>query len=172
MNSIAKFQDQEVVPSLARFNDAEGGPDSIEQSLFMSILRQWRIILIIFLVVTIIGMPAVWFTVKPSYQAVAAIRITPVIPSILFGGENAVPMYKNFMYTQADLMTSNNVLQRVADELVDKDPVFFEDKDGVVEKITNGFKKPGTVEPVAALRGLLNSGAIVVAPESNTELIK
>ncbi len=172
MNTIEKYQGQQVVQSLAHFEGTDNSPNAANTNLVALVLRRWRIVLLTFLLVSAVGIPAVWLTVKPSYQAIAAIRIIPVIPSILFGGENAIPMYKNFMYTQADLITSNNVLQRVADDLVDKDPMFFKKPDRTITRLTSKFNYQRPADPVAGLRGLLNSGNLSVAPESNTELIK
>jgi len=172
MNAIEKYQGQQVVPSLAHFEDVSNSSNAANASLIVLLLRRWRIVLLTFFIISAVGIPTVWLTVKPSYQAIAAIRITPVIPSILFGGENAIPMYKNFMYTQADLITSNNVLQRVADDLVDKDPMFFKKPDSIITKLTGRFSHQYPADPVAILRGLLNSTNLSVTPESNTELIK
>ena len=172
MSAIEKYQGQGVVQSLADFEGAGNSPNATNTNLVALVFRRWRIVLLTFLVLSAIGLPAVWLMVKPSYQAIAAIRITPVIPSILFGGDNTIPMYKNFMYTQADLITSNNVLQRVADELVDNDPMFFKKPDSAIAKLVTRFKHRRAADPVTALRGLLNSGNLNVSPESNTELIK
>lgn len=172
MNDMEKYQDQQVVQNLVRFERPTDGENGSSASLVLPILRRWRIVLLTFLLVCAVGIPAVWLTVKPFYQATAAIRVTPVIPSILFGGENAIPMYKSFMYTQADLITSNKVLQRVADDLTDKEPMLFKKPDSSAGILKNRFTSERPVDPVAALRGMLNSGSLRVAPESNTELIK
>jgi succinoglycan biosynthesis transport protein ExoP len=172
MNDMEKYQDQQVVQNLIRFEQPTDGENSSNASLVLPILRRWRIVLLTFLLVCVVGIPVVWLTVKPFYEATAAIRVIPVIPSILFGGENAIPMYKSFMYTQADLITSNKVLQRVADDLVDKEPMLFKEPDSFVGIPKSRFTSERPADPVAALRGMLSSGSLRVAPESNTELIK
>jgi len=172
MNAIERYQDQQVVQNPVRFEQPADEQNNSNASLVLPVLRRWRIVLLTFLLVCAVGIPVVWLTVKPFYQATAAIRITPVIPSILFSGENAIPMYKSFMYTQADLFTSDKVLQRVADDLVDKEPMLFKKPDSSMGTPKSGFTDERPVDTMAALRGILNSGSLRVAPESNTELIK
>jgi len=65
-------------------------------------------------------------------------------------------MYKNFVNTQVDLIKSDQVLQRVADDLVDRKLGFLE----------------GTAEPVARLRDALIDGDITVTADAKSELIK
>ena len=159
MSSIEKYHEQRLARDITNF-EVSGGPGSDSSpNLILPILRRWYIVLITFLIICAIGIPAVWFLIKPAYAAVAAIRVAPVIPSILFkdsDSEGVIPMYRNFVNTQADLIKSDQVLQRVADDLVDRKSGFFE----------------GTAEPVARLRDALIDGDITVATDRNSELIK
>jgi uncharacterized protein involved in exopolysaccharide biosynthesis len=119
-----------------------------------------------------LGLPAIWFTVDSLFQTTAAIRVAPVISSILFGSEEGLPMYKNFMYTQADLMASDKVLQRVADDLIDKKLTFFKEPDNATALLRRKFFGPKPNDPISTLKNALNSQTLTIIPEQNTELIK
>jgi capsular exopolysaccharide synthesis family protein len=157
MNMIEKYHSQQlvqrIVPLEASDTEANSSPN-----LIVPILRRWYIVLITFLVICAIGIPAVWLLIKPAYAVTAAIRVAPIISSILFSdkdSEGVVPMYQNFMNTQADLIKSDQVLQRVADDLVGKKLKFFE----------------SDTNPVAKLRNALIDGDITVVPGQKSELI-
>jgi capsular exopolysaccharide synthesis family protein len=159
MNMIEKHQSQQLLQDITPFEVSdEPGADS-PPSLIKPILKRWYIVLITFLVICAIGIPAVWLLIKPMQAATAAIRVAPIIQSILFRdkySEGVIPMYTNFVNTQADLIKSDQVLQRVADDLMDKKLVFFKD----------------ATNPVIKLREALISEDITVAPDRNSELIK
>jgi succinoglycan biosynthesis transport protein ExoP len=175
MDKLEKYQSQQVVQSLAHFEGAAGFDDDSSPSLVTPIIRRWRIVLLTFLLMCSIGIPAVWFLIKPSYQATAAIRIAPVIPSILFGdrdSDSVIPMYDNFKNTQAEMIKSERVLQRVADDLADKNLAFF-GKVNDAEQVPKD-NRLGTegLDSLDVLRKALNSGILNVTPESRSELIK
>lgn len=172
MDTIQEYDKEPAAKSITHFNDTGGVENTSNSSLLLPILRRWRIVLVVFLLVCAVGIPVIWLIVKPFYCATAAIRVTPVISSILFSGDNSIPMYKNFMYTQADLITSDKVLQRVADDLIDKNPDFFKKSHSTAGKPKNKHTSKKHVNPIVALRGELNRGNLRVLPEKNTELIK
>jgi len=156
MDTIEKYQPQQLPHG---FTVSAGPEKDSHVSLISPILRRWYIVLITFLVICAIGIPSVWFLIKPAYIATAAIRVAPIIPSILFSdkdSEGVIPMYANFVNTQADLVKSDQVLQRVADDLVDKKLVLFKD----------------VANPVAELRQALIDNNITVDTDRHSELIK
>ena len=159
MNMIEKHQSQQLLQDITPLEvSVEPGADS-HPSLIKPILRRWYIVLITFLVICAIGVPAIWLLIKPMQAATAAIRVAPIISSILFSdkdSEGVIPMYTNFVNTQADLIISDQVLQRVADDLVDKNLRFFKN----------------AANPVVKLRKALMNEDITVATERNSELIK
>jgi len=144
-------------------------------NLIAPILKQWRIVLITFLSICAVGILAIWLFGGSAYESTAAIRIAPIIPSILFGDRNSegvIPMYDNFKNTQADLITSEQVLQRVADDLSDKHLEFFE-KSGNIRIGLKG-KLIGKQNPAltTAIKELVIKGDLYVTPEHRSELIK
>jgi len=175
MENISKYQDQQVVQNLARFEGPVGIEDDRNPTVAVPILRRWRIVLLTFLLMCAIGIPGVWHLAQPVYQATAAIRVAPIIPSILFSdsdSEGVIPMYNNFKNTQADLIASDKVLQRVADELVDKDLKFFERTNNALDALRNRSHTEPPPDPVIILRAAVTSGTLSVNPERNSELIK
>ena len=171
---IQKYQEQQLVQQLISPEATAADQVDSSPSLIVPIIRRWYVVLITFLLVCGIGIPAVWFLVKPLSEATAAIRVAPVIQSILFSdkdSEGVIPMYKNFMNTHADLIVSEQVLQRTADDLVDKNLAFFK-KPGTTERLKNKLIGQDDVEPVALLKQALTDGDISVVPGRESELIK
>ena len=158
MNMMEKHPDQQSVQRIVPLEASAASQADSSPSLIKPILRRWYIVLLTFLVICAIGIPVVWFLIKPTYAATAAIRVAPIIPSILFSdkdSEGVIPMYQNYMNTQATLIKSDQVLQRVADDLVDKKLKFFE----------------SDANPVAKLRKALIDEDITVLPGRRSELI-
>ena len=144
-------------------------------NLIAPILKQWRIVLITFLSICAVGIPAIWLFGGSAYESTAAIRIAPIIPSILFGdrySEGVIPMYDNFKNTQADLITSEQVLQRVADDLSDKHLAFFEKSGNVRIGLKGKLIDKQNPVLIAAVKELLIKGDLYVTPEHKSELIK
>ena len=115
--------------------------------------------LIISLIISAVVVPTIWLAGKTNYETEGAIRVTPVVSRILFRDPEAdrpMPNYEHFVNTQASLMTSNNVLNRVADDLSDKDLDFFKDVD----------------DYAVALKLAIIKSNITILPVNRTELVK
>lgn len=171
---IQKYQEQQLVQQLISPEAAAADRVDSSPSLVMPIIRRWYVVLITFLLMCGIGIPAVWFLVKPLSEATAAIRVAPIIQSILFNdkdSEGVIPMYKNFINTQADLIVSEQVFQRAVDDLVDKNLAFFK-KPGTAEMLKNKLIGQEDVGPVALLKQALTDGDLSVVPGRDSELIK
>ncbi len=126
---------------------------------FVPILRRWPIICATTLIISIFAIPSVWLLMRRAYDTEGAVRVMPIVSRILFSDpdtDRPMPNYENFMNTQAALITSNKVLNRVADELKGKDIDLFRNKSDLV----------------VALKLAINFGKIKVAPARHTELIK
>ncbi len=175
MENIKKYQQHQVVQDVVRFDGPVRIEDDHNPSLVVPILRRWRIIILTFLLLCAIGLPYVWLLIQPVYQATAAIRIAPVIPSILFrdmDSDGVIPMYNNFKNTQADLITSDKVLQRVADDLVDKNLKFFERTKNTFDMLMNNNDSLPPPDHIAVLRSVVNSETLSIKAERDSELIK
>ncbi len=159
MNMIEKHHNPQPVNDITYLRASVEPQVDSSPSLIMPIIRRWHIILTTFLVMCVIGIPVIWLFLEPKQAVTAAIRVAPVISSILFSdreSEGVLPMYRNFMNTQADLIKSDQVLQRVVDGLTDKKLKFFEN----------------TPDPVAQLKNAFVAGTISIIPDRDSELIK
>jgi len=172
MNEILKYNKNDLVNNIVDFQTGSNNQNDSFSNLIKPVLRRWRIVLLIFLFICLIGTPLVWLSVKPISQVTAAIRVAPVISSILFEGNEGIPMYKNFMHTQAELMTSDKILQRVADDLVDRDLKFFLQPINIIDKVSRKLSTKNSIDHVKVLRAVLTNEILSITPEHNTELIK
>ena len=178
MNDLEKYHDNDRVieQKVVSFEPPPepGGQDT--SNLIKGILRRWHIVLLIFFIMCAVGIPAIWFLIKPLYTVTGAIRIAPIIENIITGeaDRGEVSNYQSFMYTQAEMITSSNVVQRVADDLMDKNLSFFKDPPTpLVTKISQKLKNIKTnLEPAAILKRAISDGFITVAPGRRTELMK
>ena len=141
-----------------------------------SIRHHWGILLLSFLLICGVGIPAIWFLIEPLYTVTGAIRVAPVFENIVTGETDSggISKYQSFMNTQAEMITSSNVMQRVADDLIDKNFSFFKDPPTpLVTKISQKLKNIRiNPEPAAILKQAISAGIIAAAPAPDTELLK
>jgi capsular exopolysaccharide synthesis family protein len=175
METIERYYDQPQIVTKPNYYPVDGGTTDAGDTLIISIMHRWRTALVSFCAICALGIPVVWLVVRPAYQATAAIRVAPVIPSILFSDKNSdgvLPMYKNFVNTQADLIISDKILQRVADDLIDKNLAFFKHTNSKGASLKNALSGRHNIDPILLLRQSLEGGLIKVTPEQDSELIK
>jgi capsular polysaccharide biosynthesis protein len=172
---IEKQYDQPLLQDMAYVGDQAAAETSSMSNLIGSVYRRWYIVVITSVIISTVGVPLIWFSQKPQYETTAAIRVAPIITSILFSdrySEGVIPMYDNFKNTQAELIKSEQVMQRVADELADKNLKLLSDSgsmtSGLKEQLT-GKQNPSLI---AAIKNLANSGGLQVVSQRNSELIK
>jgi succinoglycan biosynthesis transport protein ExoP len=177
MNELDDYQNpfagQEIVGmQIPPEQNQEGASD-----MLAGIFRRWYIVLLIFLILCGIGLPAIWTVVKPVYSVTGAIRIAPILADILSGEQDrgTISNYESFNNTQAEKITSNTVVQRVADDLVDKNLSFF--KDEPTDLVSRWKRKllgtPARLDPAMKLKkAIVDDGIIRVAADRRNELIK
>jgi len=168
MIDLVKHQSQQLQNDYTHFEGLPEPHDQHSPDFVRGILRRWYIVLITFLLICGTAIPGGWMLIKPKYKAIAAIRVAPIIPSILFSdtdSDRVIPMYQNFMNTQADLIASDQVLQRVADSLAGKKIMLFEKHDLF-------SKQKKQINPTEALKQTILNGTIAIEPARRTELIK
>jgi uncharacterized protein involved in exopolysaccharide biosynthesis len=144
--------------------------------LVKGVLRRWYIVLLVFVVMCGLGVPAIWLLIEPLYNVTGAIRVAPIIPNILTGEaeQGVISNYESFVYTQARLITSKKVVQWVADTLADKNLSFFQKEPvGFVAKLKRQLKgAEANREPANVLKDAIQGGIITAAPARRTELIE
>ena len=190
MNDLEKYHDQVIGQELVSFETPPEAEGQSISNLIAGILHHWPLVLVTFVVICAIGIPAVWFLIELQYRATASIRVAPIIPNVLFSdkdSERVMPMYENFKTDQARLITADQrVLQRVADDLSDKGLKFFEKRgplpgkavglvkilrQAIGEKIIAIVLPEKAVDPIEVLRQAITKEIITVIPVGRSELI-
>ena len=177
MSELDKYQDLLVGQELVNVQIPPEQNQEGTSDLVTGILRRWYIVLLIFLIVCGLGLPVIWTMVKPVYSVTGAIRIAPILADILSGEQDRgeISNYESFNNTQAEKITSNAVIERVADDLVDKNLSFFKDEpSGFISKWKRKLLgKPKSLDAAEKLRdAIVDDGIIVVAADRRNELIK
>jgi len=176
MSNLEKYHGQVVEQRLANFEMRPESDNETTSNLVAGILRRWRIVLLTFLLLCFVGITAIWLLIKPLYTVTSAVKVAPILTNILSGEKDDYggrSVYDRFMYTQAEMVTSSRVIQRVADNLVDKDLSFFKSRvPDSLENLQRALKytkaKP---EPASILKAAILDGVITVAPAADSELI-
>jgi len=176
MSDLAKYHDHLIEQRPANFEMPPESDSHSTSDLIMGVLRRWYIVLLVFFVMCGIGIPTIWFSIEPLYSVMGTIRIAPAVKDLetdeLDRGE--IMNFDTFKNTEATLMTSSRVVQRVADNLADKNLVFFQGRPvSFVAKakkmLRNAKTKP---EPVSILKQSVTNGVINATADRGTELIK
>jgi len=149
MNEMEKYHAQSVqkYAHMAGFGSMEENSNS---SMIMSIVRYWYLVLITFILINAIAIPAIWFKVTSTYTTRGAIEVAPILTNILTGEDDrgGISNYQAFMNTQAQIMTSNRILQRVADDLKDKSVTLFDQSDLVGSLKNSLLYESLTIAPI------------------------
>jgi len=176
MNDLEKYHDQVIEQRPANFEMPPESGSQTTSGLVIGVLRRWYIVLLVFFVMCAIGIPAIWFSIEPLYEVTGAIRVAPILSNILTGetDRGEISNYQSFMNTQAEMITSNQVVQRVADDLVRKNLSFFENEaTGLIAKLKQTLKNPDTKpEPAGTLKRAVSGGVIKAVSDRRTELIR
>ena len=176
MNDLEKHYNQVTEQEVVTFQTPPEPDSESTSNLIAGILRRWYIVLVVFFVMCAVGLPAIWLLIEPAYTVTGAIKVAPILADILTDARDLgdISNYESFMNTQAEMITSSRVLERVADDLVDRNLSFFEtDATGLVSRLK---RKLGGVEtkpgPREILKRAIIGGAIIVGADRTTELIK
>ncbi len=114
MNELEKYNDQTVREDIVNL-EALPETGSEASRLITGILRRWYIVLIVLIVICGLGLPAVWLLKEPVQIVTGAIRIAPIMADILTDKRDPgqISNYEIFMNTQAEMLTSNQVIRMV-----------------------------------------------------------
>jgi succinoglycan biosynthesis transport protein ExoP len=175
MNSIEPSNDRQLIGGITPLSMPVMPEPETDVSLFVPILRRWYVVLLVFIVLSALTIPAVWLLRKPVYQVQGAIWVVPIQKNIITGeaDRGEIGRIDNFMNTQARIITSNQIVQWVADDLADKNLKFFEEfQANPIRKLKRGLRGAlASSEPAAILKEAVNERIISAAPERGTELI-
>jgi len=117
-----------------------------------------------------------WYLPKRVFEVEGALKIAPADMITLRGAEERGRMtaYQSFKNTQAEMITSTRVVQRVADDLAGKNLTFFEDyRAGLWARLRRKANGGGIMDgPAKVLKQAMRDGVIKAFAVANTELIK
>ena len=178
MNDLIKYHDndQMIEHNVVSFESQSEPYAETTSSLLQGVLRRWPVIFLTFVLICAVGIPTIWFLVEPLYTVTGAIRVAPIIQNVITGENESggISNYQSFMNTQAEIITSTPVVQRVADNLADKNLSFFTDgSTNPLRKLKQKMKR-ATVssDPAIVLKQAIADKVITVAPANRTELMK
>ncbi len=175
MNDLEKNNDQVVGQDIVNF---ETVPESTEESpqLVAGILRRWYIALLVFIVICGFGLSAIWILTEPVYEVTGQIRVAPILVDILTDTKDRgdISDYQSFMNTQAGLVASSRVIERVADNLKGRNLALFNNKStSLISKLKQRLNTTKIQpEPAWLLKQALINGVITVNAPRNSELIE
>lgn len=157
MDDITRYRPNEIeAAEYERDQEETKGPSMMD--LIKGIIRRWPIILLVFLLLVVPGVPAIFFMFQPTWETEGLIRVSPVQSAIVFEDKpgSAMGNYYSFMQTEAAVIKSNPVMNAAADKLQGKNLEFFS-KDRAI---------------VSTLKGAIGSGKIKVIVPNKMELIR
>jgi succinoglycan biosynthesis transport protein ExoP len=137
-------------------------PSSTE--LLASILRFKWTILVVFVLVAVPVVAAIWTQMVPKYQARAEVRVRPIIPRLVFPTEDngMIPLYGSFLNTQVSIIRGLTILQRVLDRKEIQETQWYKKpQQSLIERLRGN---PTT--PIERLNDTLS-----VRPRPRTEII-
>ncbi len=176
MNNLEKYFDHlmEQKPAVQQVSPEPSSANSPE--LIKGILRRWYIVFLVFFIMCTIGLPAIWLLIEPFNIVTGAIRVAPILTNVITGeaDHGEISNYQMFMQTQAEIMLSEPVLQRVADDLTNKNLSFFDNEsEDLATKLSQKLKSnEAKSDELTTLKRAISKGIIDLAPARQTELIK
>ncbi|MHC4533295.1 MAG: polysaccharide biosynthesis tyrosine autokinase [Planctomycetota bacterium] len=177
MNDLIRYHDNDQVieQNVVSFESQSEPYAENTSNIIQGILRRWHIVLMVFILICAIGIPAIWFLVEPLYTVTGKINVEPIIENILTGeGEKGgISNYQSYMNTKAILITNNHIVQRAADKLADKNLSFFKDEpNNPVAKIKQKLRiTRRNSNPAEMLKQAIFDEVITVVPANRNELI-
>ncbi len=121
-------------------------------------------LLLVLALLTVLAIAAIWTLKTPRYRAKAELRIRPIIPRLVFRTEDngAILLYESFVNTQASVMRSLIVLQRVLDQQEIRQTQWYKEPPKSIRQRLSG----NSYTPIERLRDALS-----VKPRRRTEII-
>ena len=164
-----------LAPAMPSYDVPVSEEEHASPNILKGLLRRWYVILLVFIGLTVIGVPAVFLLYEPAFVVTAFIHVAPAVIDPLTGESERgnIANYESFMRTQAMTITSTPVLNKVADELAERNLAYFNtNPKSIFERLTQKFidlDKPKDAFDV--LKKAVRVGAISVAPRRGTEYI-
>lgn len=177
MNNLEKYLDQVIEQKPIVYEPpAEVQEAPPTTNLMDSVRRRWPIVVGVTLMLCAAGLPAVWFLVDPFYVVQGMVQVIPQQRSVLTGElqPDEAANYGQYVNTQAVLlMTNEDGIQKVADDLAGRDLDFFSGRPRTrLEKLlARVLPKDANESPDAILRKAIASQKIYAGYLQNSELM-
>jgi succinoglycan biosynthesis transport protein ExoP len=150
----------------AQFMGTRGSMQAVPSvgDVIKSMLRFKWTILVVFVIIAVPAVAAIWTLLVPRYQAQAEVRVRPIIPYLVFRTEDSgmIPLYDSFVNTQVSIIRSTIVLQRVLDQPEIQETQWYKEPSKSIISKLFGTK----VTPLERLRNDLSA-----RPRPRTEII-
>jgi len=91
---------------------------AVHPSIWTALVRHKWLLMVTFVIVSGGLTAAAWLLLAPQYRATAEIRVRPIIPRLVYRTDDngMIPLYESFVNTQAAVVVSPTVLQRVLEQ--------------------------------------------------------
>ncbi len=176
MNNLDKYLDQVIEQRPVPYKpSAEEPPSEQKPNVLKAVLRRWYIVLVVTIVLSAVGVPAVWLLVEPLFVVQGTVRVAPGVQSILTGemrGSGGTA-YRDFVNTQVRMLTSGGVLQRIADDLHDRNLSVLrgEPQSRLEEWTAKLLPDTAPADPATVLKELVSREVITAGHIRTTELV-
>ncbi len=175
MNNLEKYLDQVIEQRPVVYEPPSETHEPPTTNFLASVWKRWYIVVVVTIAVCGLGLPLVWLLVEPVYLVQGAVHVAPTVPGILSDEPHRGSMgaYAEFVNTQATMLVSSPMLQRIADDLVRRNlSILSGGPQTRVQKLMARFRRTrGTVDSVAVLKGAVAGGTITAGHLRGTELI-
>lgn len=126
MEEFENTQDLPVLSDVIRYEEpVVEEPQASPSEMMRPILRRWYIVLIVWVIVSAIGLTATYFVMGKKFDTYGSIRVSAQETPIMYETQTKLPPYKMFKNTQATLIGGDISLNRAADALRDRNLIFF-----------------------------------------------
>lgn len=176
MNNLEKYLDQVIEQRPVVYEPPSEPPqEAPTPNLFASVQKRWYIALLVFVLICAVALPAIWLLVEPYFIVQGAVNVAPSVPGILSdeapGG--GIGAYGDFVNTQATLLTSGTMLERIADDLAGRGLSLFSGKpQNKLEEVIARFRPTrATGNPAAVLKNAISREVIRASHVRNTTLL-
>lgn len=147
----------EVVDYIDGQNAAQAQTEGIADILH-AVLRRWYIVLICAVFIGGGGAAAILFLMPNKFETQGSIHLSQIATPIMYETEGRLPPYDVFRNTQVAMIANDTVLNRVADEVKDKNLAFFTSDQNLVQTLRQMVTQD-------------SGNAVSVVPIKNTEII-
>lgn len=178
MNNLEKYLDQVIDQKPAAYEplvDERPPEESPPPNILGAVRKRWYLIPFCAILFGGLGVPAVWFLVKPTRVIQGAVRVAPAEPRILSSetGRGDGSGYRDFINTEAMRLTAGAVLQDIADDLERRELAYFSgEPQSLIEKLRAKLEPPrGRPDVAVVLQKAIANGTIRAGLVPQTTLL-